>query len=241
MRLKLDFEPTEDFPYWEINKHTIQGFIYNTLMGTELGEEHDKPKFKFFTYSDIFPPTEFMRGDAKSLIISSPNEEFIETLYSRLKERDTIYLGKREFYLKSIKKFNLKVRRKFITGSPVVLYKNNRKNEYFKFYTHRDINFFLKRLEENAVKKYQVFYNEEDGGFIGNLFDKMMPRIRNGKIDLYIKIVRHGIPFIIVGSMWKLLEKYRITQEEKKFYQFIMDCGLGEKNSLGFGFLNPLR
>lgn len=240
MRLKLDFEPLEDFPHTDINKHTIQGFIYSTLMGTKFGDQHDEPRFKFFTYSDIFPPTNFVRGDVKSLIISSPNEEFIEALYSRLKEKDRMYLGKHEFYLKSVKKFRLKVKRKFITGSPIVLYKDNRKNEYFKFYIHRDINFFLRRLEENALKKYRVFYGE-DGFFDGNIFDKMIPAVKNGKIDLYIKIVRHGIPFIVVGSMWKLLEKHRITREEKKFYQFIMDCGLGEKNSLGFGFLNPIK
>lgn len=241
MRLKLDCEPAEDFSYYEINKHTIQGFIYSTLMGTEFGEEHDKPRFKFFTYSDVFPPTEFIGGEVKSLIISSPKKEFIDALYSRLKEKDRIYFGKREFYIRSLKRFNLRVKRKLITGSPVVLYKDSRKNEYFKFYTHRDINFFLRRLEENAIKKYRAFYNEEDGGFVGNLFDRMIPRVRNGKIDLYVRVVRHGIPFTIVGSMWKLLEKHRITQEEKKFYQFIMDCGLGEKNSLGFGFLNPLK
>ncbi|NJE13343.1 CRISPR-associated endoribonuclease Cas6 [Thermococcus sp. LS2] len=240
MRLKLDFVPLEDFPYNDVNKHTIQGFIYSTLMRTEFGDMHDVPRFKFFTFSDIFPPTNFKKGEAKSLIISSPNEKFIEALYSRLKDRERIYLGKHEFYLKSVKKFSLKVKRRFITGSPIVLYKDNKKNEYFKFYVHHNINFFLQRLEENAVKKYHAYYGEEPL-IEGNLFDKMIPRIRNGKVDIYVRIVKMGVPFTIVGSSWKLLEKHCITKEERKFYQFIMDCGLGEKNSLGFGFLNPLK
>ncbi|WP_297065841.1 CRISPR-associated endoribonuclease Cas6, partial [Thermococcus sp.] len=45
----------------------------------------------------------------------------------------------------------------------------------------------------------------------------------------------------VIGSNWELLEKERIKPEERRFYRFIMDAGLGEKNSLGFGFLNPLR
>lgn len=240
MRLKLDFVPIESFSYYDVNKHTIQGFIYHTLKDTEFGNMHDKPKFKFFTFSDIFPPTNFQKGVAKSLIISSPNEKFIESLYSKLKEKDRIYIGKYEFHLKSIKKFRLKVKNRFISGSPVVLYKDSRKNEYFKFHSHQDINFFLKRLEENARKKYHAYYGE-DPIIIGNLFDKMIPRVRNGKVDIYIRIVKRGVPFTIVGSSWRLLEKRRISREEKKFYKFIMDCGLGEKNSLGFGFLNPLK
>ena len=45
--------------------------------------------------------------------------------------------------------------------------------------------------------------------------------------------------FLIIGSLWKNLEKFNM--DDKKFYKFILDCGLGEKNSLGFGMLNTLR
>ena len=47
--------------------------------------------------------------------------------------------------------------------------------------------------------------------------------------------------FLIIGTTWKRLEKFKYNRDERKLYRFIMDCGLGEKNSLGFGFLNPVR
>lgn len=54
-------------------------------------------------------------------------------------------------------------------------------------------------------------------------------------------IAKKGREFLVVGTTWKLLEKIKIRKEERKFYKFIMDCGLGEKNSLGFGFINPIK
>lgn len=55
-----------------------------------------------------------------------------------------------------------------------------------------------------------------------------------------MKVVKNGVPFPVIGSNWELLEKERIKPEERKFYRFLMDVGLGEKNSLGFGFVNPI-
>ena len=49
-----------------------------------------------------------------------------------------------------------------MTGSPIVLYKDKDKGEYMKFYDDDfDLLFFVQRLQDNAVKKYKAFYNEE--------------------------------------------------------------------------------
>jgi len=219
------------------NKHAIQGFIYNMLKGTEYEERHDQPRFKFFTFSDFFLDKE----GRPTFIVSSPEEGFINALYSAIKERESIHIGKDEYQVVELKKFKLPLRRTFQTGSPVVLYRNASKNEYFKFHAHRDLHFFLDRLKENAEKKYSAFYGEELS-LEGPLFDRMVPKLRpNGKIDVYVKVVKNGVPFPVIGSNWELLEKERIRPEERRFYRFLMDVGLGEKNSLGFGFINPIR
>ncbi|AFK21713.1 putative crispr-associated protein cas6 [Pyrococcus sp. ST04] len=198
---------------------------------------HDVPKFKFFTFSDVFRDS---RG-FYTLLISSPDREFILTLYERLKGKEKIYIGKYELRLIEVKKFSLKLKKAFQTGSPVVLYRDSRKNEYFKLHEHRDLRFFLDRLKENAEKKFNAFYGDEFY-LDGPIFDRLIPKIRkNGKIDVYVKVIKWGVPFAVIGSNWELLEKERIKPEERKFYKFIMEAGLGEKNSLGFGFLNPIR
>ena len=55
-----------------------------------------------------------------------------------------------------------------------------------------------------------------------------------------MRIIMKNQTFIIIGSLWKVLEK-NIAREDRKFYNFLFDCGLGEKNSLGMGFINNRR
>jgi len=51
-----------------------------------------------------------------------------------------------------------------------------------------------------------------------------------------------GKDVIRIGTLWKKLNVLRsLDREEKKFYYFIMESGLGILNSLGFGFVNPLK
>ncbi|MCK4433166.1 MAG: CRISPR-associated endoribonuclease Cas6 [Methanomicrobia archaeon] len=235
MRLKFDIVPEEDFSYWEINKHTIQGMIYSHLWNTEYKKMHEEKKFKFFSFSDIFPPTDFKKGEEKNFIISSPDRDFIEVLYRELKSEKYLYFGKRGFMLKKINKFNLPLKKRFITGSPIVLYQDNRENLYFSFERNPDLSFFLERLKDNALKKYNAFYRE-NFTIENMIFDKII----FGR-EVVVPMIKRGNKFIIIGSTWKTLEKFKYTRDEQKVYKFIMDCGLGEKNSLGFGFLNPVR
>ncbi|QDA31342.1 CRISPR-associated endoribonuclease Cas6 [Thermococcus indicus] len=236
MRLKVAFYPDGNGSI-RPNKHAVQGFIYNMLRGTEYGERHSEAKFKFFTFSDFF----IDRSGRPTLIVSSPDKDFINALHSSLKDRVSVHLGTEELIIAELKKFKLPPRKHFQTGSPVVIYKNSRENEYFKLHAHRDLHFFLNRLKENAEKKYNAFYGE-DFHLDGPIFDRMIPKLRkNGKLDVYVRVVKWGRAFPVIGSHWELLEKDRIRAEERRFYEFIMEAGLGEKNSLGFGFLNPIR
>ncbi|NJF24261.1 CRISPR-associated endoribonuclease Cas6 [Thermococcus sp. Bubb.Bath] len=236
MRLKLSLIP-QNGKFSRPNKHAVQGFIYHMLKGTEYGQRHDQPKFKFFTFSDFFVDRE---GKA-TFLVSSPDSGFIRALQSAVKERESVYIGNDEYRVVEIKKFKLPLRNRFQTGSPIVIYRNSEEDEYFKLHAHRDLWFFLERLKDNAERKYNAFYNDD---FIleGPLFDRLIPKVRNNnKLDVYVKVVKNGVPFPVIGSNWELLEKERIEPQERKFYRFIMEAGLGEKNSLGFGFLNPIR
>ncbi|WP_297069451.1 CRISPR-associated endoribonuclease Cas6 [Thermococcus sp.] len=236
MRLGLSFEPGND-GFHQPNKHAVQGFIYSMLRDTKYEERHDEPHFKFFTFSDFFRD----RRGRITFMVSSPEKGFISALYHNLKGRDHIYIGKHQLKIIEAKKFNVPLRNRLQTGSPVVVYRNSKKNEYFKLHAHLDLRFFLERLRENAEKKYNAFY---DDGFILDrpLFDKLIPKVRkNDKIDVYVKVVKGGVSFPVIGSNWELLEREHIKASERKFYRFLMEAGLGEKNSLGFGFLNPIR
>jgi len=236
MRLLITFEPKEMFLFKEINPYFIHSFIWNTLKSTDFSALHDKKGFKFFTFSNIFPLTDFMPGENKNLIISSPNRPFLKVLKEKLDEINEFNLGIHIFEIKQTKLFNVSLKKKWETGSPIVLYKDNAKNEYFSFKRHKDLKFFLERLKDNAIKKFTSYYKLEKFEMDEPIFDSI--KLRK---EVCVNIRKERNEFIIIGSLWKLLEKAYFRKGTKKFYRFIMDCGLGEKNSFGFGFVNPLR
>ena len=239
MRIKLELEPLERFPYGVVGKHAVQGVIYSRLTGTKFAWMHDNKTFKFFTFSDIFPSGDFEPGKIKTLLISSPNEELIETLYEKLQGEETLFLGKHPLKLVSIKKFSLRPKRRFITGSPIVV-RSMKGDGFFTFYHEKSLSYFIKRLTENAVKKYEAFTGEKTP-IEGPLFVRMVPKIRkNGWVDVYVRVNIRGEYFDVPGSKWELLEA-EINNENERFYSFIMDAGVGELNSLGFGFINPVK
>lgn len=235
MRLLFTFLPNSEFSYDRIDKHSIQGLIYSLLRDTEYDGYHDSKRFKFFTFSDIFPIGDFTPVENKNLLISSPDERLIRSIEDSLKGRDILKLGNYDIKIQGHKSINLRLKNRFISASPIVLYKDNKRDLYFSFRRDKDLNFFLERLKENAINKYNAFYST-DFNLEENIFDRL-----KFKKEVAVKLRKKDKEFIIIGNVWRLLEKFRISEENRKFYSFIMDCGLGEKNSLGFGFINPLR
>lgn len=230
MRLIIKFIPEEDSNYDSVNKHTIQGFIYSLLHNSGYSNYHDLKGFKYFSFSNIFPVSDFKKGETKNLIITSPKQGFIRSLDDSLKARDHFYLGKHLMAKEEVKKFKPHLKRHFITSTPIVLYEQNRKNRYYSINKTNDFYFFLDRLKDNALKKYNAYF-DLNYDFDGNLFD----RFQFDK-EVAVRVKKADKMFIIIGSLWKNLEKFNM--DDKQFYTFIMDCGLGEKNSLGFGMIN---
>ena len=233
MRILLKFKPEDNIEYHYINKHTLQGLIYSLLNNTPFENYHNMKGFKYFSFSNIFPVSTLKKSESKNIIISSPKQGFINILSKELKNTDYFYLGKCKMEIEEIKVFQPKFNRRFITSTPIVLFENNINNHYYSLKNSNDFSFFLERVKDNALKKYNSYY-DEDYHFDGNIFDRF-----EYNREVAIRVKKEGKMFIIIGTLWKNLEKFNI--DNKKFYKFIMDCGLGEKNSLGFGMVNPMR
>lgn len=166
------------------------------------------------------------------MIISSPKPGFIRTLASSLETKNHFYLGKLRLKRVSSKPFKPTLKRRFITSTPIVLYDDNRKNHYYSLKNTNDFSFFMERLKDNSLKKYNAYY-DLDYYFDGNLFDSF-----HYDKEVAVRVKKADNMFIIIGTLWKNLEKFNM--DDKRFYRFLMDCGLGEKNSLGFGMINSV-
>lgn len=190
--------------------------------------------FKFFSFSNIFPVSDFKKDESKNLIISSPNQNLIRALYSQLNELENFYLNKFNMGIENIKVINPKNYDKFISSTPVVLFEDNTKNQYYSFNNKPDFNFFFERLKDNAVKKYNAF-----SGLDFTLENDLFESFEFGR-EVSVRVTKDGNTFIVIGSLWKNLEA-NINKENRNFYRFLLDVGLGEKNSLGFGMINDRR
>jgi len=68
----------------------------------------------------------------------------------------------------------------------------------------------------------------------------MVPRLRKkGWFDVYVRVNIRGRYFDVPGTNWEYLEIPR--NGERRLYSFLLDAGIGMLNSLGFGFVNPVR
>lgn len=235
-RLLIELVPLNFIKYSKITNIHLQGFVYNLLKDTRYNFKHDENGFKYFTYSNLFPVGDFKPGYVKKIIISSPINELINTVYYKLKTVDQVELNKQPFivrYIKKLKEHNHF--QGFKTGTPICLYSEKGDNNHFFSFKDLvlDYDFFFRRLKENALKKYNNYtgmeYWPEEDLFISFEFRKEVAHsLRN----------KQGYRFLVIGSQWDYLECNPNIRQD--FYKFIYDVGLGEKNSLGYGFLNML-
>ena len=222
----IKFEPKEFIKYYEIDKYTIQGFIYSILKeNSSFNSLHNTVGFKFFNFSNIFPVSDFEKNSLKKLIISSPNKDLIKFIYVTLKNKSYFKLKNYTMEILKVSILRDTVCSKFISATPIVLFEDNINNRYYSFKQNPNFNFFFDRLKDNAIKKYNAFYNK-NFNLDGDLFTKF-----EFAREVSIRIKKNDNQFIIIGSLWKNLE-FNLTDENKDFYKFLFENGLGEKNSL---------
>lgn len=231
------FSRESDIPLDAFNKHFFQSVLYSRLISDGEERIHEGNQFRFFCFSDFFPSGPMPRGKKKNILISSPDKKLVGKIAKVLTEDSTLYLKDQRLDIASVKSFgNFKVPDEFETGSPIVLYQDNRKGEFFSIKDGGNLSFFMERIKENAVKKYKQFTGKDPLYINGPLFDGLV-----FKKEVSVKVDHRNGNFFIIGSLWKRLKINQSRKIDYSFYNFLMDCGIGEKNSLGFGFLNPVR
>ncbi len=255
MRILINLRATKNQGYESMYHHKLQGFVYGLLRDSGFGMLHNKEGYKFFCFSNIFPIKDTMNaGEDFNLIISSPNEELIASLEGALEKiladgngRRAVNIGEWSFEVVNFKKFQMKLRRKdlrVLTATPVIIripernYERygipmeERKARYVYWRPKYSFEAFLKQLSENLIKKFNDFYGTEMKNY--ELFEQFVFRRPTAT-----KVVIDGREYVMVGSMWEFMWSY-MDETQRRVIEFGLDTGFGERNSLGFGFVNQL-
>jgi len=258
MRLLLKLKSKKDSIYDTRYYHKASGFIYSLLKGTPLEILHDLKTYKFFCFSNIFPLPknergeivyEIKKGEKFNWLISSPYKPFIEILKEKLEEKNEVNIGEMSFYVEDIKKFEIKLPKRnvrLISATPIIIRipernydkynipKEFRKKRYVYWRSCFPFEVFVKQLEENLIKKYEKFYQEKVDGCTFPLFEYF-----KFKKSVVCHFVLKDIEVKVVGSVWEFIF-LELEKKRRELLKFGLECGFGEKNSFGFGFINVL-
>ncbi len=243
MRLLLELECLHDGAYDLQYFSKLQGLIYGLLKGTVYDNLHDEKSYKFFCYSNVFPIGDFKQGETKKLLISSPNVEFLQILYEKLP--NTLNLGQNRYGVLDAKPIDTRMAAPLTlaTATPIVIriprqnyekYGISEKYDSFAYWKpEHSFEAFLKQLQENIVKKYQDYTAEKLETpylFQDFVFKKTVAN----------HVVREGVESTVIGSIWQFSFSH-LTREQNELLAFAVDCGFGEMNSSGFGFVNAMK
>jgi CRISPR-associated endoribonuclease Cas6 len=166
-------------------------------------------------------------------------------MLARKKEhKDPIAVGKKQLLIDDIHSFETRLRLPFtlITGTPIIMriskeryqrYDIETKYPYAYVYWRKEypLEMFTLQIEENLRAKYAEFTGNE-------MINEPIIRKLTFRKQISTRIYLHDKEQTIIGSLWEFSFDNELNTE---ILQFGLDCGLGERNSMGFGFMNVKR
>lgn len=242
MRLKITLEPLKPERLILSTHHNdvLQGFIYRNLSRAIARRVHNrgyrtgKRVFRLFAFSRLFGAFRHENGRIVyqgkcTLWLASPQTDILESFASTMARKGMVTLGKNTCRISAIEvpfqhpeSAEVLVR----TLSPITMYttlitKDNRKKTYY--YTPFEREFSL-LLRENLLKKHALVSNAEHEDLAFSITPEKVSK-KNEHVIMYKDTVIKA---------WDGI--YRISGTPE-LIKTAFDCGLGSKNSQGFGMI----
>jgi CRISPR-associated endoribonuclease Cas6 len=258
LRLLLKLIPKKSYAYVNDYHYHLQAAIYSLIREGGLPDVHEKKGYKFFCFSNIFPyGGGFERGVERNLLISSPSNELIEAIQRasllRFRSRVPFLIGDQRFdFVRVNDPFELHLLGSEVTvrsATPIIVriprdryedygIKPRMEYEYVFWRETIPLEAFVKQLRDSMAKKWKEYWSE-NGRITLEAESDLLPPITNCRL---VKIVSKPITLkqekqMVIGSLWEL-GFMLATNRQRDFLTFSIDCGFGERNSLGFGFVN---
>jgi CRISPR-associated endoribonuclease Cas6 len=209
-----------------------------------------------FCFSNIFPAEDLGMNDIRTLVISSPSSEFISLLYemvSRYKNTaEIVRVGHMKFRIVSHHTSYVKVpddhHFNLITGTPIIVrisresyetrgVKPRKDYPYIYWRSEYPVDLFISHIENNLRKKYCSYFgcnDDSDNKHLTRYTSELFYKLKFKK-QISTRLFIAGSEQIVIGTLWEFIFE---GWGNKKLIEFALDVGLGERNPLGFGFMN---
>ena len=252
MRVLARLRVRADAAYDNAYHHKLRGRLWRALAGTEFEGVHDTNDPPGFCYSNPFPPGDMTEGDERTLLVSSPHEELLTHVARDLRAEPELNVGEMPYRVEDLSALAPDVGEPGSSGvietgtGVLVRIPPWRCEEYGIDHPGGDTAVFWRpehtmepfrnQMVANLDKKHGLFAPDHLPGpseVDGELFDSY-ELIKTYALPV---TVTEGEELTYVVSKWRL--GYRVRDDHhRRHLNLALDCGIGERNSLGFGFVN---
>lgn len=218
--------------------HILSAILYNKIKDVLLSEKmHESKDFKFFTFSQLYIKNKkrFKRGFISlsgeiSFYFSSPNEELVlNILDGFLDDKEVLFINQKLVVnkIEVIKNPEFSEKMEFNTLSPLYA-------KIIKIFDNKKVQWdltpgesFFKALEKNLIKKYIKYNNLNHTDKTINVYSQMK-KVKRKRIT-----IKNGNE----STFHRCFLMDVVLEGDIDLIRFAYDCGLSEKNSMGFGML----
>lgn len=251
MRLLARLNARADAAYDNAYHHKLRGRLWEALQDTEYEQYHDENRPIGFTYSNPFPPGDMREGDERTILIAAPQEQLLAEVAEDLIANRELNIGEMPFHVDELTSVAPDVGEPGSNGTLetgtglLVRIPPWRADEYgiekrgdqaIYWRPKHSMEPLRTQLENNLDKKHRLFCPDHLPG----------PSDRSYSLfDDYELIKTFAIPVTVsedkeltyVLSKWKFGYSVR-DDDHRRHLNLALDTGLGERNALGFGFMN---
>lgn len=251
-RSNLDASHSTEFGY------KLRGRIWRALEETEFDYRHKQDEPPGFVTSCPRPFGDVREGESRFLMIASPDETLLEHIHDNLDDEPTLNIGEWSLDIESIHSRRIDVgelgsRGRLETATGVLVSFPPHKFQELgltKHLTDEQIEsgercfwrpkfgngLLFDQLEANLDRKHRLFKPDHLPGpsdVPGRLFD----RYELLKTFATPKRLTESVEHTLILSKWRLGYQVR-DQDHRRHLNLALECGLGERNPVGLGFVD---
>lgn len=257
MRILVSITARRDAAYDNAYHHKLRGRIWQALADSPYDDRHDAPVLPGFSYSNPFPPRDMREGDERTLIVASPDEQLLSYIAADLLDDRELNIGDMPFRVEDVRPLDPDVGPPgtsgvLETGTGILVELPPWSREQYGIteldqeYTDRDARTYWRPRHTTAPFFEQLTNNlDRKHGRFGPA-DQPGPSDADGQLfDAYELIKKYSLPvqvtteqsLTVVVTKWRF--EYRVRDEHhRRHLNLALDTGLGDRNALGFGFMN---